>query len=38
MDQLYRGLTWLDPVRDTKLVRSIAETLLGRGEPVYCVW
>jgi hypothetical protein len=38
MDQLYRELTWLDLVRDTKLVRSIAETLLGRGEPVYCVW
>jgi hypothetical protein len=38
MDQLYRELTWLDPVRDTKLVRAIAETLLGRGEPVYCVW
>jgi hypothetical protein len=38
MDQLYRELTWLDPVRDTKLVRPIAETLLGGGEPVYCVW
>ena len=32
MDELHRQLTWLDPARDTRLARSIAEDLMSSGE------
>jgi SAM-dependent methyltransferase len=38
MDELHRALAWLDPLRDTRLARSLADDLMNRGEPVFCVW
>jgi len=38
MDELHRALVWLDPLRDTRLARSLADDLMNRGEPVFCVW
>jgi hypothetical protein len=38
MDELDRGLVWLDPIRDTRLARTIASGLLAQGERVFCVW
>jgi SAM-dependent methyltransferase len=32
------ALIWLDPERDTNLARRIAREMLGRGEPLRCVW
>jgi hypothetical protein len=38
MDELHRALVWLDPLRDTRLARSLADDLMNRGESVFCVW
>jgi SAM-dependent methyltransferase len=38
MDELHRALAWLDLLRDTRLARSLADDLMNRGEPVFCVW
>jgi SAM-dependent methyltransferase len=38
MDELHQALTWLDPVRDTRLARTIASDLLGHGKQLFCVW
>jgi hypothetical protein len=32
------ALTWLDPVRDTKLARDAVARLRSRGYPLTCVW
>jgi SAM-dependent methyltransferase len=32
------ALIWLDPERDTNLARRVAREILGRGEPLRCVW
>jgi hypothetical protein len=37
-DAAARALTWLDPVRDTRLARERAITLIEAGSPVRCVW
>jgi SAM-dependent methyltransferase len=37
-DQLMRLLVWIDPNRDTDLVRKIAADQLKQNNPIYCVW
>lgn len=37
-DTLMNAVIWLEPERDTNLVRKIAQTLLVKDLPVYCVW
>lgn len=32
------ALAWAEPVRSTALGRDIAQRLLGRGQPIECVW
>ena len=38
MNELMQHLRWLDPERDTSLVRSIVTKLAAGGSEVYCVW
>jgi hypothetical protein len=38
MDKLHGELAWLDPACDTRFARSIADELMSRGNPVFCVW
>ena len=35
---LWRALTWVDPQRDTREVRTLVEDLRARGQSIYCVW
>lgn len=37
-DELIKYLTWIDPERDTLVVREITQRMLAAGEQVYCVW
>lgn len=37
-DDLMRALIWIEPERDTALVRSIVQGFLNRGDPLFCVW
>ncbi|CAN5278378.1 methyltransferase domain-containing protein [soil metagenome] len=37
-EQLMQALVWLDPVRDTQLVRSISDDILRLEKPLVCVW
>jgi SAM-dependent methyltransferase len=37
-DRLMQALAWLDPERDTMLVRSITQKLFVAERPLYCVW
>ncbi|MGG5809039.1 methyltransferase [Falsiroseomonas sp. CW058] len=37
-DEVLDALRWLEPARDTALVRGLAASRLARGERVECVW
>jgi hypothetical protein len=37
-DEVMRALTWLEPLRDTALVRDLVADRVARGEDVACVW
>jgi hypothetical protein len=37
-DSLMKALEWLEPERDTRIARSIMQTLINAQKPVYCVW
>ena len=37
-DQYLTSLKWLDPERDTTLVRKLGENLRADGHRIYCVW
>ncbi|TDH61598.1 methyltransferase domain-containing protein [Dankookia rubra] len=37
-DAVMRALTWLEPLRDTALVRDLVDGRVVRGEAVACVW
>lgn len=37
-DELIRKLIWIEPERDTGIVRDIATKLVNSGKPLYCVW
>ncbi|MBL6457090.1 methyltransferase domain-containing protein [Belnapia sp. T6] len=37
-DEVLSALQWVEPVRDTLFVRSLAETRLQQGLPLDCVW
>ncbi|MBS1992356.1 MAG: class I SAM-dependent methyltransferase [Cyanobacteria bacterium SZAS LIN-3] len=37
-DSLMQALVWLDPERDTTLVRSITQKLIAAETPIFCVW
>jgi SAM-dependent methyltransferase len=36
--EVEQALAWLDPVRDTRIARNVAQHLLDAGVPVRCVW
>jgi hypothetical protein len=36
--EVEQALTWLDPVRDTRIARDVAQRLIEAGMPVRCVW
>jgi len=37
-DTLAHALTWLDPLRDTRIAREQAIALIGKGEALHCIW
>ncbi len=37
-DEILAALRWIDPERDTSLVRTLALTRLSIGQPLVCVW
>lgn len=37
-DELLSKLIWIEPERDTTMVRSITNRMLANNKPVYCVW
>ncbi|MFA7340479.1 MAG: class I SAM-dependent methyltransferase [Candidatus Obscuribacterales bacterium] len=37
-DQLMQALVWLDPERDTQVVRKISDAILKLEKPLVCVW
>lgn len=37
-DSLMKALTWIDPVRDTTLVRSLVNKRFASGNSIFCVW
>lgn len=37
-DELQQLLTWLEPERDTSLVRGITQKMFSDGKPLYCTW
>nr|MBP9094738.1 methyltransferase domain-containing protein [bacterium] len=37
-EQLMQGLVWLDPERDTQVVRKISDEILKLEKPLLCVW
>ena len=37
-DQVMAALRWIDPDRDTGLVRDLARGALARGQKIHCVW
>lgn len=37
-DSLMDALVWLDPERDTALVRDIGQKIFAAGRNIYCVW
>ncbi len=37
-DQLMQALVWLDPERDTQVVRKISDDILKLEKPLLCVW
>lgn len=37
-DAAYDLLRWVDPGRDTKVLRTFCAMMVDRGEPLWCVW
>lgn len=38
LDQLMNALKWLDPERDTNMVRTIVQNNIADGIPAHCIW